>query len=62
MSPSTLPPIHQPRRTGRTPGRTKFGAVTVGRRRPAAATHRYCIPVVHEIAARPADRAGDRTW
>jgi hypothetical protein len=62
MSPSTTPPVHPPHRTGRTLTRTTFGAITSGRRRPAAATHRYCIPVVREIAARPADHAGDRTW
>lgn len=62
MSPSINRPVHPPHRTGRTPTRTTFGAITLGGPRPAPATHRYCFPVVREIVARPADRAGDRTW
>jgi hypothetical protein len=62
MSPSTTLPAHLPHRTRRKPARTTFGAIDVSRRRPAAATHRYRIPVVREITAPPADRACDRTW
>jgi hypothetical protein len=62
MSPSTTLPAHLPHRTGRKPARKTFGAIAVGRRRPAAAPHRYCIPVVREIVAPRPDRAGDRTW